>query len=166
MPISPEVLHWLKESDPTEHLAIALTANTVKTYAPIPGFYAQALILDYLPCDRLQGLRLILSVTSPIAVDPRITGWYHKLFQVAWVSLGRPDLEVHRSILHESGHHLWSGLSRAEQQTFTYRTRRCRGGANDWNIPEERFADAIALAVLGADTRHEQSVADCAVDLL
>lgn len=136
----------LGETDPVVKLPQVAIANGV----PIFGCFHSVDVLQWLPASSLVGLRLILTPTSPIEVPERMTGWYHKLFQVAWVKVGdRDEWEVARSILHESGHHIWRSLKQPERRHFSDRTRKLRGGPNDWNDPEERFADAVALTILG-----------------
>lgn len=127
----------------------------------------ETIILNRVPSQFLAGLRLICDRTSPVPIDGQ-TGWYHKLFKVAWIQIGdRPLVLIHRSILHEVGHHVWVGtLSTDLQRQFQVATKKCRGGPNDWSDPEERFADAFATYILGNSKPNEFKVIQCLQSLI
>lgn len=160
-------LGLLGEENPLNLFPESGKTGNVRIHSLSAGLFVETQALLSLPEWALEGLSLILHPSSPIPVECNPTGWYHKLFQVAWVHNGdRPSEEIERSVLHESGHHIWSKLLPQAQRQFAYATRKCHGGPNDWRNPEERFADAIAIAVQGATTKFEAKVANHAIQAL
>lgn len=149
-------------------MKIVRKLDNVPIYSSEIGFFTELEVIRLISPHLLAELQIIASSRSPIDIKNQ-TGWYHKLFKVAWVKFGdRPSNEIKRSLLHEVGHHIWGMLKEGDRTLFAANTKkRCRGGCNDWSIAEERFADAIAFYYLNNPvTRAEIKITKICQQLL